>query len=311
LNRLANNIRSPMNTVMRHFSVCLSLVTFATLSGTFSYNSIDRIALKETASNWAQFIPELSVEEALLLANTLYLTTKLSRLDRLVRTSARHLTNIHCTMCNNALTIQDQPYTPQQAAKTVAFFLKLSADYRTTYKIWKACLTFLKEQEQLRSFSNVSDLLSDLLEYVRTTAAQETESFLIHNQDAITEIIAQTGQSYARLGKTTAMGLESFYKLLVQSQNKQTEQNISLAEIDATSRMADFMRTVGWDGVKTALASDVTLEAMETISWIIFTTYYHKVRTILSLAEVQAYVMFDENGLIPEENRCTLLPVVN
>lgn len=269
----------------------------------FSYETLKFEHIQTEAIEWAKRVAELNTEERRLFANVLNCSNELSQKDLLMRAFVDSMIRTTQEITNNALGLKEQAISYAVDAKTIAAFLKLSSDYRNAYKTWKKCTSFLNEDEQTEQFTT-------LLTELQTIAQENIKKFLSHNNENIDEHLEKLGKSFVGMAKEIALGGATLYNLAQENKDDETEEDKkNIVKVDVSGRMAGFIQERMWHGMLLALQTSQLEQQLEKISQAVFTLYYQALcQATGDTWQKNMFVMFDQEGLIPEEQQEEALP---
>lgn len=271
-----------------------------------SFDSVNKQRIQQEAQNWSQKVMKLEYNEIQLLANALYNCNKLSNKDLQIRRFIRLTQKMVQHIASKTLELQEQPISCETGIKAISALIEHSENYLTCYKNWKLCTDFISQNKQSESFD-------DLVEKLRTAAKEEIGTFLESNNQNIDNVLLKAGRKISDVGKSIFENIKFIAHLTTEKQPSRKVQNpdVLFRKIHTTSQVALNIEGYMNKGAKTAQELSTLQELLEQVSETVFTIYYQELCETIKIANIpEQYktIIFDSNGLIPEEKRMTLLP---
>ena len=245
---------------MKRLFLFASIILFGQQLNAFDVSE----GIRQEARTWADKTTQLNQEERVLMSNLLHWTIEITRIDLLLRKFMRGFVALNRSICENSLTRTEQSISLKDAAKTVATFLKISQNYRTTYDAWKRCSDFIE--------NNQTENFSVLLEQLKRSARQSVLTFLKNSATTLDELVEKNREQFSQIGNGIVLGMRVFSGLLQETSSLEAGDQ-QLTKANTLGQAANFMWEQSFAGVQAALEAQKPQEIIAGITKTLFEVY--------------------------------------
>lgn len=258
------------------------------------------------AQQWAHEAAQTTPEEQQLVANLLYFSITTAYAGLLARSFMKRILGIVRDVFECTFRLQDQLYPREMVGKSFGSFLKLASDYRWAHDSWKGCREYF-DQESL------SPQLRSLYATLLVDSNDDIRAFIQNDGDKIDAFMYDAAVTLASQGEMLCAEADKLYKAVYNNAATTEHGDPEYDKVNATKLTADLAWKQSWNGIETACDVSQLQEALEARAMDTLALYYKELLTQMEAANILEHfgrIMFDENGIIPEEKRKKKLPKI-
>lgn len=287
-----------------NFAILFSLSAPIYTQPIVTYTPTQLKNLESAAQNWLnEHVILLPPDDIQLIANALYLSYSLSLLDGHVRQQAQETLNAAWELqqyiaypsdnMNRLSTLQEKITTLQETVHAHNYILNM----------WQSCTTYIETLEQSKEQSSLVHSINEL----QNQGRKAIQEYLEQKQESINASVEETKEILCKSAETFQLVAQT-YQALINGDNPLLTQpdNELVAHVDIISRTGDAVTQHAWHSIQKIAHLSKYEAALQEVVKFIFVAHYKVLYDAMQTMQLDAKymtLMFDEAGIIPEEQR--------